>query len=166
MLFSLFLHLNQWIMFALKFNREIVQHWAPVYEKGKLPLLLFLDTCWSRSDLRRSIPAPDRNHDTCKGLKAYPLSNMHERCGASLTSCCCTLHTLIYDRDKGHDCLQYVTHMMPLRKYVQGGGGSCAFTQTVAGQKPLLEYTALLFTTCIRSAQEWGQPFVSSATQT
>lgn len=31
-------------------------------------------------------------------------------------------YTLIYDREKGHVCLQYVIHMMPLRRCVQGVG--------------------------------------------
>lgn len=31
-----------------------------------------------------------------------------------------THYMLIYDREKGHVCLQYVIHMMPLRRYVQG----------------------------------------------
>lgn len=59
-----------------------------------------------------------------------------------------THYTFIYDREKGHVCLQYVIHMMPLSRCA-GDGGGCAFTQTAAGQKPLLEYTALIFTTCV-----------------
>lgn len=44
---------------------------------------------------------------------------MHEECGASLTSY--TLCALIYDREKGHGTyLQFVTHVMAVRKYVQG----------------------------------------------
>lgn len=31
-----------------------------------------------------------------------------------------THYTLIYDREKGHVCQQYVTHMMSVRRCVQG----------------------------------------------
>lgn len=31
-----------------------------------------------------------------------------------------THYTLIYDREKGHVCLQFVIHLMPLRRCVKG----------------------------------------------
>lgn len=98
--------------------------------EGKPAGLSVSDICWSRSDFTHSIPAPHQNHDTCKDLKANPLSNMHAECGSSLTSFHTTL--IIYDREKGHVCsLQYVIHKIPLRRCVQGMGTP---VQTVAGQ--------------------------------
>lgn len=71
-----------------------------------------------------------------------------------------THYTLIYDREKGHVCLQYVIHMMPFRRYVQGtveAVHSHKFKQLLV-KKPLLEYTALLFTrcVCVLSNQGWS----------
>lgn len=55
-----------------------------------------------------------------------------------------------YLRQRKRSCLPTVCHPHDaLKKMCAGDGGGCAFTQTVAGQKPLLEYTALLFTTCV-----------------
>ena len=98
----------------------------------------------------RSIPAPDWNQDTCKDLKANLLSDMHAECGSSVTSWRYTLYSYLRQRKRSrlptvclvHDALKKMCEQ-------EGDGGGCVLTQTVAGQKPLLEYTALLFTTCI-----------------
>lgn len=88
------------------------------------------------------------NQDTCKDLKANPLSDMHAECGSSVTSWRYTLYS--YLRQRKRSCLPTVCHPHDaLKKMCEADGGGCAFTQTVAGQKPLLEYTALLFTTCV-----------------
>lgn len=69
-----------------------------------------------------------------------------------------THYTLIYDREKGHDCLQYVIHMMPLRRYVQGTVEAVHSHKQLLVKKPLLEYTVILFTTCVYvlSNQGWS----------
>ena len=48
-----------------------------------------------------SIPAaPDWNQDTCKDLKANPLSNMHAGCGSSVTSWRYTLDSYLRQRKR------------------------------------------------------------------
>lgn len=73
---------------------------------------------------------------------------MHAECGSSVTSWCYILHSYLQQRKRSR--LPTVCHPHDaLTKMCAEDGEGCAFTQTVAGQKPLLEYTALLFTTCV-----------------
>lgn len=75
-----------------------------------------------------------------------------------------THYTLIYDREKGHVCcLQYVIHMMPLRRCVQGT------VEAVRSHKQLLVknlYWSIqhyyLQHVCVH--QGWSQPRSSSTT--
>lgn len=99
----------------------------------------------------RSIPAPDWNQDTCKDLKANPLSDMHAECGSSVTSWHYTLYSYLWQRKRS--CLPTVCHPHDaLQKICAGNGGGCAFTQiqTVAGQKTSTGvYSTIIYKVCV-----------------
>lgn len=75
-----------------------------------------------------------------------------------------THYALIYDREKGHVCLQFVIRMMPLRRCVQGMVEVCIHTNSCWSKTSTGVYGTIIYNMCVLNNQGWSQPHFSSTT--